>query len=36
MTEATEATGQAINVMADKEGKYLTFTLADEEYGISI
>jgi purine-binding chemotaxis protein CheW len=27
---------QAVSLMADKEGKYLTFTLADEEYGIGI
>ena len=27
---------QAVKVMADKEGKYLTFSLVDEEYGIGI
>lgn len=27
---------QALQVMTDKEGKYLTFSLADEEYGIGI
>ena len=27
---------QAIKAMADKEGKYLSFTLAGEEYGIGI
>ncbi len=27
---------QAVKEMGDKEGKYLTFTLADEEYGIGI
>jgi purine-binding chemotaxis protein CheW len=27
---------QAIKVMADREGKYLTFSLAGEEYGIGI
>ena len=27
---------QAIKVMANKEGKYLTFTMAEEEYGIGI
>ncbi|HSO60500.1 MAG TPA: hypothetical protein VLR50_05630 [Desulfobacterales bacterium] len=27
---------QAVNGMADKEGKYLTFSLANEEYGHSI
>ena len=36
MTQSTETMGQALNVMTDKEGKYLTFTLADEEYGIGI
>jgi len=36
MTESAETINQAVNVTADKEGKYLTFTLADEEYGISI
>lgn len=27
---------QAVHAMADKEGKYLTFSLAGEEYGIGI
>lgn len=27
---------QAVNTMADRESKYLTFSLADEEYGIGI
>ena len=27
---------QAVKVMKDREGKYLTFTLAEEEYGIGI
>ena len=27
---------QAVKVMADREGKYLTFTMANEEYGIGI
>ena len=36
MTETTETMNQAVKVMADREGKYLTFTLADEEYGIGI
>ncbi len=31
-----ETMNQAMNVMAEKEGKYLTFTMADEEYGFSI
>ncbi len=34
--KSTEAIDQAVKVMADKEGKYLTFSLADEEYGIGI
>jgi hypothetical protein len=25
---------KAVKVIADKEGKYLTFSLTDEEYGI--
>lgn len=37
MTELTETMDQAIKVIRDdREGKYLTFALADEEYGISI
>jgi purine-binding chemotaxis protein CheW len=36
MTETTETMDQAVKVMADREGKYLTFTLAGEEYGIGI
>ncbi len=36
MTELAETMDQAIKVMVDKEGKYLTFSMADEEYGISI
>ena len=31
-----ETMDQAVKTMADKEGKYLTFTLANEEYGIGI
>jgi len=31
-----ETMTQAVNTMSDREGKYLTFTLAGEEYGISI
>ena len=27
---------QAVKAVADKAGKYLTFSLADEEYGIGI
>jgi purine-binding chemotaxis protein CheW len=36
MSELAETMDQAIKAMAEKEGKYLTFTLADEEYGIGI
>lgn len=36
MTELAEKMDQAVKVMADKEGKYLTFSIADEEYGVSI
>jgi len=36
MSELAEKMDQAANCIADKEGKYLTFTLANEEYGIGI
>jgi len=36
MPEITKTMNQAVKVMADKEGKYLTFSLAGEEYGIGI
>lgn len=36
MTEAIETMNQAVENMVDKEGKYLTFALANEEYGIGI
>lgn len=36
MTELTETMDQAVKVIKDKEGKYLTFSLAGEEYGIGI
>ncbi len=36
MTKATEIMNQAVQAVADREGKYLTFTLAEEEYGIGI
>lgn len=36
MAELAEKMDQAVKVIADREGKYLTFTLAKEEYGISI
>ena len=31
-----ETMDQAVKVIAEREGKYLTFTLAEEEYGIGI
>lgn len=36
MAELTEKMDQAIGAMIDKEGKYLTFLMAKEEYGIGI
>ena len=36
MSKAAEIMGQAIDAMPDREGKYLTFTLGNEGYGISI
>jgi purine-binding chemotaxis protein CheW len=36
MNEMAETMDQAVSAMADKEGKYLTFSLADEEYGVGI
>jgi purine-binding chemotaxis protein CheW len=36
MAQITKAMNEAVKAMADREGKYLTFILADEEYGISI
>jgi purine-binding chemotaxis protein CheW len=36
MTELTETMDQAVKAMANKEGKYLTFSIADEEYDIGI
>jgi purine-binding chemotaxis protein CheW len=36
MSGLIETIGQAVKVMADREGKYLTFSLAGEEYGIGI
>jgi len=36
MAELAETMDQAVKVMAEREGKYLTFSLADEEYGIGI
>ncbi len=36
MNEETKVIDQSVACMGDKEGKYLTFALADEEYGIGI
>ena len=36
MAETTDTMDQAVKAMTDREGKYLTFTLAGEEYGIGI
>ncbi len=36
MAEMTKIMEQAARAMGDKEGKYLTFSLAGEEYGIGI
>ena len=36
MEESLEIMNQAVTTMEDKEGKYLTFTLAEDEYGIGI
>ena len=36
MIELSETLDQSENIIADQEGKYLTFTLAEEEYGIGI
>ncbi len=36
MTKLAETMDQAVKAMVEKEGKYLTFVLNDEEYGIGI
>jgi purine-binding chemotaxis protein CheW len=36
MTDQTKIIDQAVKAIANKEGKYLTFNLAGEEYGIGI
>ena len=36
MSDVDEKIDQAMKVMTEKEGKYLTFTLAGEDYGIGI
>ena len=36
MTELTERLDYGVETIMDKDGKYLTFSLADEEYGLGI
>jgi len=36
MTELTKTMDQVVKAMVNREGKYLTFSLAGEEYGIGI
>jgi purine-binding chemotaxis protein CheW len=36
MAEVTKTMDQAVKAMGNREGKYLTFSLAKEEYGIGI
>ena len=36
MGEAPQVMDQAVKAVSNKEGKYLTFTLGEEEYGIGI
>ncbi|MFO7707938.1 MAG: chemotaxis protein CheW [Desulfobacterales bacterium] len=36
MIQESEKVAQAVKAMTEREGKYLTFSLADEEYGIGI
>ena len=36
MAQTSERTDQVMEALEDREGKYLTFSLADEEYGIGI
>jgi purine-binding chemotaxis protein CheW len=36
MSELAETMDQAVKVIAERDGKYLTFILANEEYGIGI
>lgn len=36
MAELTPVMDQAVHAITDREGKYLTFSLANEEYGIGI
>ena len=36
MSELNQTIDQAVKAMGDRDGKYLTFSLANEEYGIGI
>jgi purine-binding chemotaxis protein CheW len=36
MAEPAEVMDQAVKAMSEREGKYLTFTMAEEDYGIGI
>ncbi|MDY6880723.1 MAG: chemotaxis protein CheW [Desulfatiglans sp.] len=36
MSESADAMDRAVKIMAEREGKYLSFILASEEYGIGI
>jgi purine-binding chemotaxis protein CheW len=36
LTSTAEDLGERINAITDREGKYLTFSVAEEEYGIGI
>jgi purine-binding chemotaxis protein CheW len=36
MSQTATQTGRAIDALSDKEGKYLTFALGPEEYGLEI
>ncbi len=36
MTEPTKTMDQVVKAMVNRDGKYLTFSLAGEEYGIGI
>ena len=36
VAETKEIVDQAVKVMAEREGKYLTFNLAEEAYGVGI
>ncbi len=36
MSDLNQTIDQAVKAMGDREGKYLTFSLANEEYGIGI